>query len=189
MAENGKTVLKAEIPTRQSLIVFFDDFAPEELKTPWNERVAESTQLDFDGAWERSLCRGIDYPAFGEKETVTLPDDLAGQHPKFSGVIAYENTFTLEKDYKELLLEISDAYEGVQVYVNGQSAGIQIVPVYRFDLSAFTAPGKNALRIEVSTTLERERRAGRESILEILQHNKVMQPTGITGTVTLYGRD
>ena len=56
-----------------------------------------------------------------------------------------------------MVLEISDAYEGVEVFLNGESLGLQVVPVYRYDLTGHLRNGVNDLRIEVATTLERER--------------------------------
>lgn len=106
------------------------------------------------GLWKRSVCKGIDYPHFGEAKTVTMPDHLAEEQPAFSGYVAYESCFILEKA-QALLLEITDACEGVEVFVNGRSAGIQIVPPYRYDLSKLAQTGENLLRIEVATTLER----------------------------------
>ena len=43
----------------------------------------------------------------------------------------------------------------MEVFVNGVSAGIQIVPDYCFDVTALLRPGLNLLRIEQATTLER----------------------------------
>ena len=39
--------------------------------------------------------------------------------------------------------------------MNGVSAGIRIVPVYRYDIAALVKEGSNTLTIEVATTLER----------------------------------
>ena len=70
----------------------------------------------------------------------------------------------------------SPTHEGVEVFVNGQSAGVQVVPPFRYDLRSLTQEGKNSLVIEVATTLERER-----------GKTKNAAPTGITGEVALYG--
>lgn len=75
--------------------------------------------------WKRSLCGGIEYPRFGKVETVVLPDRLAEEQPAFSGFVRYEGTFT-KKGRESVILE---------VFVNGKSAGIQIVPPYRYDLT------------------------------------------------------
>lgn len=182
---NGSTILEASIPTRQSLILLFDEFAEEELLIPFRTLAAQGRELAVNGPWIRSICKSMEYPNFTEAKQVRLPDIVSKEKPKFSGMIRYENTFTVTKPGVRMLLEITDAYEGVQVFVNGKSAGIQVVPVYYFELTELLKTGENQLVIEVSTTLERERRAGKESPLELLQRRKVMQPTGITGIVKL----
>jgi hypothetical protein len=86
-------------------------------------------------------------------------------------------------------LEISDAWEGVELFVNGVSAGVQIVPVYLYEIAALLHPGKNQLTIEVATTLERERAAGKRGLLELLQTRRKKDPTGSTGVVRLYTKE
>jgi hypothetical protein len=134
----------------------------------------------------RSVCESLAYPHFTGTKEITLPDNLAKEKPKFSGFIRYENEFTLESIPKKLVVEISDAWEGVEVIVNGVSAGIQIVPTYLYEIAGLLRPGKNQIAIEVATTLERERAAGKRGILELMQTRKVKDPTGITGSVNLY---
>ena len=106
-------------------------------------------------SWTRSQCAGINYPAFQNKTEVTLPDDVSVEQPEFSGFLRYESSVSLEKG-KKLTLEITDAYEGVELFVNGESAGIQITPPFRYDISAIVTDGENRLTIEVATTLERQ---------------------------------
>ena len=69
--------------------------------------------------------------------------------------IRYETSVILEK-YNSVILEITDAYEGVELYVNGQSAGIQVVPTYLYDITSLCIAGHNNIIIEVATTLARE---------------------------------
>ena len=120
----------------------------------------------------QSVCKAVDYPKFGPAKEIAKPENYALTDKKFSGFIRYETCFT----GKAQMLEITDAYEGVEVFVNGRSAGIQVVPPYRFDLRTLTRDGENSLVIEVATTLERER-----------GNTKNASPTGITGEVALYG--
>ena len=71
--------------------------------------------------------------------------------------------------------------------VNGMSAGVQIVPPYRFDITELVREGVNQIMIDVSTTLERERAAAKnQTMTEKLMRNKVLAPTGITGEVRVY---
>lgn len=53
------------------------------------------------------------------------------------------------------MLEIDDLLEGVEVFVNDQSIGIQIVPTYKFDLGPYLSEGENRIDIISATTLER----------------------------------
>ena len=139
--------------------------------------------------WTRRLCTGIDYPAFGEAEPVTLPDHLAEERPAFSGFARYESRFTVEKPGK-VTLELTDAWEGVEVFVNGESAGIQIVPPFRYDLSALVKPGENSLAIEVATTLDRQCYDLNKDDVRFKMRGltEPTDPTGITGTVSVYIR-
>ena len=130
--------------------------AIDRLASKSKEEIALAASL-----WKRSTCAGIDYPAFGEAKEIVLPDPLAEEEPEFSGFVRYENTFRADEALsaagdKRLLLEITDAHEGVEVFVNDQSLGIQIVPTYCFDLTDALVPGENRIRIEAATTLERE---------------------------------
>ena len=124
-----------------------------------------------------STCENKDYPNFGKAMPFEAGRSYARVAPKFSGIIRYETDIDLP-DIRHAVLEISDAYEGVEVFVNGVSAGIQIVPRYIFDISQLCKPGHNQIAIEVATTLERNR-------ANFLSRSKAA-PTGITGDVILY---
>ena len=130
----------------------------------------------------------MEYPDFGEAKAVCLPDALAEEEPVWSGFARYETTFTAEAG-KQYLLEISDAYEGVEVFVNGISLGIQIVPTYQYDLTAAVKPGENQLAIEVATTLEREMSTVPNRYAEMIGGaTKPTCPSGINGMVDLLVR-
>ncbi len=181
------STLSIKLPPFKSLIVVFDDQGQQVLQEPL---VASGREIALLKTWQRSLCRSIDYPQFGERREVSLPDDLAKEKPKFSGFVRYENEFELQRAGDKLVLEVSEAWEGVEAFVNGVSAGIQIVPRFVFDITELAKPGRNTLVIEVSTTLERERAAARNrSFLERLKSGKAKDPTGITGTVRLFIQD
>lgn len=121
--------------------------------------------------FSQSVCRAIDYPNFGSARNIDRLESYAQTDKKFSGIIRYETTF----DQPAHTLEITEAYEGVEVFINGKSAGIQVVAPFVYDLRGLVKPGKNQLTIEVATTLEREQNKGKSDA-----------PTGITGEVALY---
>ena len=112
----------------------------------------EGTELT---SWSRKLCPGIDYPNFGQPEMVTLPDDVAPQLPEFSGFLRYERELNYFGE-GSMVLEITDADEGIEVFLNDSSLGIQIAPPFRYDLTPHLKLGVNSLAIEVATTLERQ---------------------------------
>lgn len=163
-------------------------------------------EIPVKGKWKRSICRSIDYPAFSGEKEITLPDKLAEEEPEFSGFVRYENQFAYEhrceigkecvhgqrpepeKQFGEqsrerVSLEITDAYEGVEVFVNGKSLGIQVVPTYRFDLSDALVCGTNTIVIEAATSLEREM-AKTPNRFGQKQQPKCL--SGITGEIHLY---
>ena len=134
----------------------------------------------------RSIGSSLEYPEFTKPKEIVLPDHLSEEMPKFSGWVRYENSVRLSGAGRTQLL-ITDAYEGVEVMVNGMSAGVQIVPPYRFDITELVREGVNQIMIDVSTTLERERAATKnQTMTEKLMRNKVLAPTGITGEVRVY---
>lgn len=177
--------LKLIIEPLQSRIFVFDRSATigeiNDLARPVIWDADNKIEVDFSSPWVRSICKSIDYPAFSGEKEVVLPDCLE-EEPDFSGFVRYQTSFQA-KENDALWLEITDASEGVEVFVNGRSMGIQIVPVYRFDLSRVLIDGENDLRIEVATTLEREM-----AKIPDLFGNQVeaCSRSGITGNVRLW---
>lgn len=179
--------LQLEIEPLQSRIFILDASGSQAEIEPLQTRKiyeleAEKELVTFDGVWKRSLCESIKYQEFGQAKEIGLPDALAEEEPEFSGFVRYENEFTARKDDR-MYLEITDAYEGVEVFVNEVSQGIQIVPVYRFDISSAVKDGKNQVRIEVATTLER---ATAKIPNQIGQTKEANSKSGITGEVRLW---
>lgn len=123
--------------------------------------------------WEMAKCRAIEYPMFSNWEKIDKFEDVGKKHKKFSGYIAYRASIELKNTDKSIL-EITDAGEDVEVFINDISAGIKVQPPFRFDISSLLKTGMNQVRIEVATTLERERG----------EHK--CAPIGITGKVVLY---
>ena len=167
---NGESHVNVALDPSKSLIIICGS-VPEGGLFPAavpSGRMAELSEFT------QSVCRSLDYPAFDGKRGISKLESYSATDKKFSGFIRYETSFALDR-FSHVALEITDAYEGVEVFVNGASAGIQIVPVFMYDLTALCRTGENNLAIEVATTLERER-----------GKIKNAAPTGITGSVRLY---
>ena len=161
----------------KSIAVVFGD-----CDTPFVSPVTCVGEADEITVWNRRMCRGIDYPNFGAAARVALPDNTADEFPEFSGFVRYEADIGYSD---QAVLEITDAAEGVEVFLNGQSFGIQIAPPFRYDLSGKLVEGENTLAIEVATTLERQA----FPLLDEYGRNVTKPPvgeTGLTGKVRLY---
>ena len=143
--QNGKLALTLE-PLKSVILAAGE---AEEMSRPI---LCEGSAVELTH-WNRSQCESIEYPAFAQEQEIVLPDGLAGEQPEFSGFVRYETD--IEWSAGGAVLEIEDACEGVEVFVNGRSAGIEIAPPMRYDLSGLLKPGKNQIAIEVATTLER----------------------------------
>ncbi len=178
-----ETTISIDLEPFKSLIVVFDSVDEGLLAAPLK---TGGEEIAFPAAWTRSVCKSLAYPKFEEPKEVKLPDNLAKEQPKFSGFVRYENKLQLETIPPKAVLEITDAWEGVELFVNDQSAGTQIVPTYLFEITNLLIAGENHISIEVATTLERERAAGKKGFLERALTWKEKDPTGITGVVRCY---
>lgn len=190
LREEDKKAKKVSLslePLKSQIVIFDQKESVEEvLKQEKCPLAVSGEEVKLGTVWKRSICRSIDYPKFGEKKEICLPDLLHEEEPLFSGFVRYENQFE-GKAGETYMLEISDAYEGVEVFVNGRSLGIQIVPTYRFDLSSEIQDGVNELVIEVATTLEREASQFPNPYAKYIGQD--VTPTcksGISGTVKIY---
>lgn len=173
--EQGLNVSVHLAPRKSGFLVCGDCSAP------MYEEKKRGREIALSG-FSRAVCEGASYPAFGETKSVVLPDALAEEQPEFSGFVRYETHFSLEED-TALVLVITDAEEGVEVFLNGESAGIQIVPEYVYELSG--KAGENTLAIEVATTLERQCYPLLEGYRKMLATPPV-KGSGITGEAHLY---
>jgi hypothetical protein len=135
--------------------------------------------------WRRSLCISSEYPAFDDPEPVELPDSLTEKMSEFKGFACYETTFALDNK-KPLLLEISDTSGSVEVYMNGDTAGMRITPPYHYDLSNLARKGKNYLAVEIAVNLGQKDRVNPEPIQEKSEHGKQIKKSNIIGSIRLY---
>ena len=137
----------------------------------------EKEKIPMKKNWEIGTCCSIDYPKFSTFQSTTKFEDYGKKEKKFSGFIAYRNQINVSKEQnRRYILFIQEAGEDVELFVNGTSQGIQILPPFLYDITEAVQDGENDIRIEVATTLERERGANKGK----------QEPTGITGTVEVY---
>lgn len=143
-------------PLKSQILIFAEDVTEQEIAgLAINHLRVEGKERLLTGSWKRSICRSIEYPRFKDEKEIVIPDRLEEEVPEFSGFVRYENRFTAEEGDETVLL-ITEAGEGVEVFINGRSLGIQVAPPFCYGLKEFTKEGENFLVIEVATTLERE---------------------------------
>ncbi|MED4953737.1 glycosyl hydrolase [Paenibacillus macerans] len=179
------TALALEIPPYQSVVIVFDQAEDEDVKT----LVPYDREIQLRDGWTMSLATSIEYPHFHDEQAISGFENVGLKYPEFSGFIRYENEVEIPA-LQHASLVIEDAFEGVEVFVNGESAGIQVAPPFIIDIGRQLREGKNKIRIEVATTLEREqhfRPLEPGSLFAALAKAPILQPTGIVGDVKLTG--
>ncbi len=179
VTKNNSTEIRIGLKSSESVIFVVGQRETEKLAK--KEKNIQRILLDLEKTLFRvSSCKSIDYPNFTNEEIVTKLVPYSHKYPKFSGYIVYETI--IESDVTEILkngnqveLYVENAGEDVEVFVNGKSAGIQVLPPFCFDITNLLEQGKNILRIEVATTLEREQGVNK----------KKQADTGIFGNIEL----
>lgn len=175
------TWITGEIEPGKPMIVIFDK-ADRLLKLP--VRLSEGP-IPWNKGWMRSICTSVQYPEFSLAVPVSLPDHLEKEKPCFSGFVRYENIYRCGQKPDQVVLEITDASEGVEVFVDRISAGIQICPPFVYDLTSLIHEGENLITIEVATTLEREMSQQPDPIRSYmgLEPEKPQCASGINGKI------
>ena len=179
--------IKLELsPLKSTIVILDNEQAASKLLDGASPIVtADGDEIQFTSAWKRSTCSSLSYPEFKNEKEISLPDSLEKESPSFSGFVRYENTFTDRADSRTVL-EITDAYEGVEVFINGETLGIQIAPPFLYDITGKVKNGENKVRIEAATTLEREM-AARDDQPQLIpgMSEPPSNPSGINGMVRL----
>jgi hypothetical protein len=80
----------------------------------------------------------------------------------FSGTAIYEKSFTLPESYrgKRLVLDLGRVSSVAEVYVNGRHAGTLVWSPFKLDITEFTKPGENHLKIRLTNTEANARAVG-----------------------------
>lgn len=146
------------------------------------DRMEDRTDLLPD-KWKVTFADSCSYPEFKETvpmEKLDLISSITGFDNK-SGTVRYEGTIQLENADTErsIQLDLGNAYETAEVFVNGHSAGVRICRPYQFDLTGLLREGENQLVVEVTNTLGTQMR-------DAISHYLPIEPFGVEGMVHLY---
>ena len=167
--ENGKTVVSLNLPTLWTAFLVAGECDNLE------EMLVLSDKKQSVDNFDVYACTELEYPGLRKiAENKPLSWNYSDVNPKFSGTVAYEKELDLSG---KTALEITAANEGVEVFVDGESLGIKIVAPFVYDVRGID--GKKQVRIEVASTLERDRAKNKKACAK-------MEKVGIVGEVNLY---
>ena len=187
LAAGGGAQVALTLRPYESVVLIADGFEGMDKKA----LPSGANRLALNGEWTLSIAAAREYPNFhGERKLAPLQNgklhNVGKIWPNFSGFMRYETCVTLSEAVGgPALLEIADAYEGVEVWVNGQYAGMKICPPYGFDISGLLQAGENTIRIEVANTLFRRVNAEYKTPNFFGPRSTVVEPAGIVGEVAI----
>jgi hypothetical protein len=183
-AVEGGSYLRLSLAPYESAILSFDsalDAGPEKIKAP---QKTGGRRIPVRGPWNFSIAAALEYPRFHDRRELAELVNMGEILPAFSGFMRYETKLVLEKP-AGAVLTIEHAFEGVELWVNGQYGGMKICPPYRFTIGELVRDGENVLRIEVATTPSRAARAAKGGGLFELQGVSPQEPTGMFGEISI----
>ena len=175
----GGTKLHINLGVYESTVVIFDEAEVSAPVVPQGEAVVVT------GTWDVSICENKQYPNFEPLAKMDALTNVAKLAPEFAGFIRYENTLNWDGE-GDAILTIDNAYEGVEVFVNGENAGMRICPPYQFELNGLLKNGENTLKIEVATTMFRKTFGMNKEPAPFGPKPIFMEPLGIIGDVKVY---
>lgn len=154
----------------------------EELQCAGEYKVDRLEKLSVSTShWHMSYADSFSYPNFElvQNSTELMPmSNIEGFENK-AGTVAYESTFELENTGRRICLNLNNAYEIAEVFVNGEKAGTAIAPPYIFDITDYIKQGINDLKIEVTNTLGSQVKDGISQYL-------LIEPFGLVDNIDFY---
>jgi hypothetical protein len=182
-ATRAGTAVEIRLEPFESLFLFADP-APADPRSIDRAAPPISVLAEIDGPWEISIATASEYPSFTPAPALKGPGNVAvpGLLPGFSGTLRYECRFTVpRRPDTGTLLDIGEAFETVEVWLNGSRLGVRICPPYRFDAGGLLAEAENELVVEVTNTLVHSH--GENG----LDRAMPVDPSGLIGPVRLLG--
>ena len=138
--------------------------------------------VTLPSVWDIRFSDSMNYPEFKEKipcHSLSCIQTLPGWENK-TGTVRYEAHMNMEKaeQVKGAVLDLGEAYETAEVFVNQKSAGVRLCKPYTFDITELLQEGDNEIGIEITNTLGTE-------VRDVISHYLVMEPFGVQGPVSL----
>lgn len=179
--EGAGSLMRLKLTASETVVVIAGTTLSEvEAAKPMTD---EKGVITIQGPWSVATATSEQYPAFTPwREVETLTDlSRSGQLPTFSGTFRYESDLNWSPaSGNYALIDLGEAFETAEVFLNGVSAGVRIAGPYRFDLSELIREGSNSLAIEVTNTLVLE-------TPDFFSRLGQLEPSGLLGPVRLFG--
>ena len=182
----------------ESVLVVFEKSKPIDLPIwqPLHTIIGTLPATDISDNWDVTLCHSLlnDTISAHFDTLFDLKDNEAYQH--FCGAIVYHKTINYDRDDVHTVSTILDLglVEGVsEVFVNGQSAGVQYFGRRIYDITDYLQEGENDLEVRVNTTMgnylktfSREENPTTWIYVNHPKRDQPLQPMGLIGPVRLY---
>ncbi|WP_256758092.1 sugar-binding domain-containing protein [Cohnella sp. WQ 127256] len=187
--EAQKIVIELELQPYESCVILEcteEQASKYDYYIPHSDKLAAcSSQIDLSANWGYALVHNKAYPHFGEVQRLETLVPISRDNPTFTGIVRYEKAFDLaEAPTTRAIIAFESIYEGAELWINGEYVGMKVCPSYTFEVERFVKKGINSIRIEVATTLDRDRLLYPEPPFTIT--HDAMDPTGMFGAITLF---
>ena len=186
----------------ESVLIVFERTKKDQHLPIWqllHQTIKRMPSIDLSDDWDADLCHSLlhDTTDAHFDTLFDLKDSEAYQH--FCGTIIYQKTINMGKDVARNVSTILDLglVEGVsEVFVNGQSAGVQYFGRRIYDIGKQLKEGQNDIEIRVTTTMgnylktfSREENPTTWIYVNHPRREQPLQPMGMIGPVKLYKPD
>lgn len=182
----------------ESVLIVFEKTKPIDLPIwqPLYQSIKAMSTIDISKGWDITLCHSLlhDTMTTHFDTLFDLKDSEVYQH--FCGTIVYHKTINRGRDGEHTVSTILDLglVEGVsEVFVNGQSAGVQYYGRRIYDITEYLQEGENDLAVHVTTTmgnylktLSREENPTTWIYVNHPRRDQPLQPMGLIGPVKLH---
>ena len=182
----------------EMVLVVFEKSTPIDLPIwqPLHTITGTLPAIDISDHWDVTLCHSLlnDTISAHFDTLFDLKDNEAYQH--FCGTIIYHKTINCGRDGVHTDSTILDLgfVEGVsEVFVNGQSTGVQYFGRRIYDITDYLQEGENDLEVRVTTTMgnylktfSREENPTTWIYVNHPKRDQPLQPMGLLGPIKLY---
>jgi hypothetical protein len=151
--EKGNTEVFVRLLKQQSMIIELYDY--DVSTSPINITTPSEKKILLEGRWKISFVSGgPTLPKEIETDTLASWTTFGQEYQAFSGTASYTIQFKKPTDLKgKLILDLGQVKESGEVFLNGESLGTLIGPVYQLEISEEALHDQNTLEIQVSNLM------------------------------------